>query len=78
MSSCEHINLQYVTGIRAFYPNRTGERVDAKAVDVEQSRSRHAGVDLATARVDALELHLIAGMNMQAGLQGTVPDGVCG
>ena len=72
----EHFDFEDVAGLRAFNPDGTGEGVNAGAVDLEKFRGRHAGMHLSAARVHALDLHLVAGLDAEARLEGAVPDGV--
>ena len=74
----EHFDLEHIAGLRAVDPDGAGERVNAGAVDREKFGGGHAGVHLAAAGIDALDLDFVARLNAQARLERAVPDGVSG
>ena len=72
----EDFYFEDVAGLGAFDKDGAGEGVDAGAVDGEEFGGGHAGAHLATARVHALNLHFVAGVDAEAGLERAVPHGV--
>src|SRR5581483_824662 len=76
VTGCEDVDLQNVSGLGAVDPDRPGEGVNPRAIDPEVFGESHAGRNLGTAGVDALDLDLVARRYAQAWCERAVPEGV--
>src|SRR5579863_1522793 len=76
MAGGEHIHFEHVAGLCALDPDRSGKRVNARAVNGEEFLQRGSGMHLAAARVCALDLHFVARLDAQPRLDRAVPYGV--
>ena len=74
----EHVDLEDVAGFGAVDEDGTGEGVNAGAVDGKIFGEVHLGMDLRAARVEALHMNRVAGIDAQARREGAVPDGMRG
>ncbi len=73
-----NVDLQHIAGLRALDKNRASQRMNQTAIDIEEFRQSHGGMNLRTATVDALEVHGIAGGDTQSGRKIAVPTRVRG
>ena len=78
MARIEDVDLKNVAGLGSADENRSGERVNAVAVDGKQVGERGAAFDLAAAGLDALEVNSVAGSDLEARRQSAVPAGMGG
>jgi hypothetical protein len=66
MCDLDHINLQYVTWLCTFDENRSGERMNARAVNAGILRHGHARPHLSAAGIEAFQMHGVAACDAES------------
>ena len=74
----QDVDLQYVARLRTFDPDGPGKRMNASAIDAQILSDGHPRLYLPAARVHALDLHFVTGLDAEPGFQRAVPHRVRG
>src|SRR5277367_4728665 len=61
MGNFQDLDLQNVAGFRAYNKNRSGQGVDASAINLEEFAQAHGWMDLRAAGIQAIQMNGVTG-----------------